>query len=126
MFSAAQRAYLESQRLARIGTVSPSGQVDVAPVGFSFDGERFSITGRQINVTLKYKNVAAGNRRVALVVDDVKPGEGWHPRGIKVHGEATILQNGGPPIVQIRPTVHWHWGIEGSPFDIRKVVWEEG
>jgi pyridoxamine 5'-phosphate oxidase family protein len=37
MFSDKEIAYLQSQRLARIATVSKERQPDVAPVGFDFD-----------------------------------------------------------------------------------------
>ena len=37
-FSEEEINYLQSQRLARIATVSADGQPDVAPVGFEFDG----------------------------------------------------------------------------------------
>ena len=41
MFSEKEIAYLKSQKLARIATVSADGEPDVAPVGFTFDGQRF-------------------------------------------------------------------------------------
>ncbi|HXG67084.1 MAG TPA: PPOX class F420-dependent oxidoreductase, partial [Blastocatellia bacterium] len=71
MFSEQEIAYLKSQRLARIATVSKAMQPDVAPVGFEFDGEHFYIGGLQQTKTLKYKNVFNGNTKVALVVDDM-------------------------------------------------------
>ena len=44
MFSERELAYLRSQRLARIATVSRRSQPDVAPVGYAFDGEPVSYT----------------------------------------------------------------------------------
>ena len=41
MFTDEEVDYLESQHLARLGTVDSDGQVDVSPVGFEFDGEAF-------------------------------------------------------------------------------------
>ena len=41
MFSSQEVAYLHTQRLARIATVSAHTQPDVAPVGFEFDGNAF-------------------------------------------------------------------------------------
>lgn len=38
MFSSHERDYLQTQRLARFGTVEPDGQLDVDAVGFKFDG----------------------------------------------------------------------------------------
>jgi pyridoxamine 5'-phosphate oxidase family protein len=70
MFTEKETAYLKSQRLARIGTVSADLQPDVSPVGYEFDGEYFYIGGMNNKATRKYKNVADGNSRVALVIDD--------------------------------------------------------
>ena len=69
MFSEKEIAYLKSQRLARIATVSDTLQPDVAPAGFEFDGVYFYIGGLQQTRTNKYKNVVGGNNKVDLVVD---------------------------------------------------------
>jgi hypothetical protein len=42
MFSLQEQAYLQTQMLARLGTVAPDGQPDVDVVGFQFDGTHFS------------------------------------------------------------------------------------
>ena len=44
-FTEEEITYLRSQRLARIATVDPEGQPDVAPVGFEFDGTYFYVGG---------------------------------------------------------------------------------
>ena len=41
MFTTEEIDYIKTQHLARLATVSPGGQPDVAPVGFQFDGQRF-------------------------------------------------------------------------------------
>jgi pyridoxamine 5'-phosphate oxidase family protein len=46
-FTQEEIAYLQSQRLARIATVSPDGQPDVVPVGHLLDGEYFYVGGRK-------------------------------------------------------------------------------
>ena len=89
MFSEKELAYLKSQRLARIATVSAAGEPDVAPVGFAFDGEHFLVGGMDLKRTLKYKNAVATGR-VALVVDDFPTADPPQPRGIKIHGKARI------------------------------------
>ena len=63
MFTEKETAYLKSQRLARIGTVSTDLQPDVSPVGFEFDGAYFYVGGMNNQATRKYKNVASGNSR---------------------------------------------------------------
>jgi pyridoxamine 5'-phosphate oxidase family protein len=123
MFTQQEVIYLKSQRLARIATVAPDGQPDVAVVGFRFDGERFTVGGRDIRRTLKYKNVVAGNSRVALVIDDLESVSPWVVRGVKVHGTAEIIERTprpgsyyGPFYLVITPDTRWSWGIEsGEP-----------
>ena len=94
MFSEKESAYLKSQRLARIATVSKRLQPDVAPVGFDFDGRYFYVGGINLATTLKYKNVQ-GNPRVALVIDDAESINPWRPRGIKIHGGAELTTHQG-------------------------------
>jgi pyridoxamine 5'-phosphate oxidase family protein len=133
MFSELERAYLRSQRLARIATVSPTVQPDVAPVAYEFDGTHLYVGGLSMTRTLKYRNARA-NPRVAIVVDDA--GEGPRaPRGVKVHGTATLEEREGPrgprPVLKITPAAHWSWGIESPTFRegtpvINKTTWPRG
>jgi len=44
-FTEEEIAYLGTQRLARIATVSDDGQPDVMPVGYQFDGKYFYVGG---------------------------------------------------------------------------------
>ncbi|MCB0177767.1 MAG: PPOX class F420-dependent oxidoreductase, partial [Anaerolineae bacterium] len=83
MFSEAELAYLKSQYLARLGTVSSKGQPTVDAVGFEFDGARFYVGGRNLPGTRKYKNVAAGNHKVSIIIDDLESVQPWQPRQIK-------------------------------------------
>jgi pyridoxamine 5'-phosphate oxidase family protein len=123
MFSDEEKAYLKSQRLARIATVSPELQPDVAPVGFGFDGERFTVGGFDISKTLKYKNVKAGNVKVAIVIDDLASVSPWIPRGIKVHGTAEIIEGrDGKFALLITPERHWSWGVHKDAFEGGKPV----
>jgi hypothetical protein len=46
-------AYLKGQRLARIATVSPGLQPDVAPVSFDLDEEHFYVGGLNLAATLR-------------------------------------------------------------------------
>jgi PPOX class F420-dependent enzyme/OxyR family protein len=72
MFSAPEVVYLKGQRLARIATVSPGLQPDVAPVSFELEGEHFYVGGLNLAATLKHKNVKQGSAKVTLVVDDLE------------------------------------------------------
>ncbi len=130
MFSEKELAYLRTQSLLRLATVAPDGQPDVDAVGFEFDGQYFYIGGRVLQSSRKYKNVAAGNTKVSLIIDDEETHE---PRGIKLHGIARIVQRPGrlgmTEYLAVRPTVSWHWGIEGPPvikngkFVATKTIW---
>jgi pyridoxamine 5'-phosphate oxidase family protein len=62
-FTGEEVAYLRSQRLARIATVSADGQPDVVPVGYEFDGTHFYVGGLDPAKTRKFRNVQAGTPR---------------------------------------------------------------
>ena len=121
MFSNKEIQYIRSQRQARIATVSAQLQPDVAPVGFDFDGQHFYIGGLQQEKTYKYKNVAIGNKKVALVIDDLESVSPWRPRGIKIHGLAEIIERqgrSGPALyLKLTPEKYWSWGIERPVFE---------
>jgi hypothetical protein len=39
-----------------------------------------------------YKNIVAGQRKVPLILDDLKSLRPWQPRGIRSHGSAEVVQ----------------------------------
>ena len=132
MFTPQERDYLQTQRLARLATVAADGQPTVDAVGFTFDDGRFYIGGRNLPGTRKYRNVHAGNRRVALIIDDLASVQPWTPRGIKIHGLAEIVERDGMfgpgQYLAITPVVSWSWGIVGTMFEEErfkphKIVW---
>ncbi|MEP7134886.1 MAG: PPOX class F420-dependent oxidoreductase [Chloroflexota bacterium] len=122
MFTEKEIAYINSQHLARLATVSKSMQPDVAPVGFRFDGETFFITGFDITKTFKYKNVKAGNDLVSLVIDDLASIQPWQARGIKIHGKAEIVDANGRASLIVHPIRLWSWGVDGEAFKDGKPV----
>jgi pyridoxamine 5'-phosphate oxidase family protein len=134
MFTEKELAYIQSQRLARLATVSSDSQPDASPVGYRFDGQYFYISGRRNTATRKYKNVEAGNTQVALVIDDLESVDPWKPRGIRVFGTADIVEREGRhgPTMDLRitPTVSWSWRIEEGPafqdgkFMTNRTEWE--
>lgn len=121
MFSKKETEYVKSQRLARISTVSPESlQPDVVPVGFDFDGTNFYVGGKNLLNSTKYKNVMKNNK-VALAIDDLKPGESWEPRGMKIYGIASVTENregylGRTTYLKVTPKKKWSWGIEAPVF----------
>ncbi|GAA2404417.1 hypothetical protein GCM10010191_10190 [Actinomadura vinacea] len=119
-FSEEEIAYLRSQRLARIATVSADGQPDVVPVGFEFDGTHLFVGGIDPVKTRKFRNVEAGNTKVAIVIDDLVSADPWTPRYLRVYGDAVLVEREGQfgpaPYMQITPTTSWSFNLEGQPF----------
>ena len=119
-FTAEETAYLRAQPLARIATVGPDGQPDVAPVGFEFDGRYLYVGGHgDVTRTRKVHNVVDGNEHVALVVDDLVATEPWTPRFLRVYGTAEVVERAGRfgpgAYLRITPTVSWSWNLDGRP-----------
>ena len=127
-FSEEEITYLRTQRLARIATVAPDGQPDVVPVGYQFDGTYLYVGGMDPVKTRKFRNVQAGNPKVALVIDDLLSVNPWTPRYLRIYGTAELVarhegQFGPGHYMRITPTVSWSWNIEGRPLTHdRKVI----
>lgn len=121
-FTNQELAYLRSQPIARVATHSADGQPDVVPLAFEFDGTFFWVGGAGASVarTRKFRNVLAGNQKVALVIDDMVSFDPFVARCIRVYGraEAPIERVGivGPGLyMRITPTLSWSWNLEGAP-----------
>jgi pyridoxamine 5'-phosphate oxidase family protein len=119
-FTEEEVAYLRTQRLARIATVSADGQPDAMPVGYQFDGTFFYVGGMNPVKTRKFRNVRGGNTKVALVIDDLVSVNPWTVRGLRIYGDAELLvrqegQFGPGQYMRITPTVSWSWNLEARP-----------
>ncbi|GAA4914885.1 pyridoxamine 5'-phosphate oxidase family protein [Stackebrandtia albiflava] len=121
-FTDEELAYLRAQPLARLATVDPAGAPDVVPVAFECDGRVFWVggSGESVLATRKFRNVAAGADRVALVVDDLVSLDPFVARGVRVYGRAEqpVRRTGmtGPGVyMRITPTVSWSWNLAGEP-----------
>jgi pyridoxamine 5'-phosphate oxidase family protein len=121
-FTDEEIAYLRSQPLARVATIGPEAQPDVVPLAFEFDGTHLWVGGAGESVlrTRKIRNVAAGQHRIALVVDDLVSLEPFIARGIRVYGTADgpVERTGmmGPGIfLRITPEISWSWNLAGEP-----------
>ncbi len=112
MFTDNELAYIKSQPLARLATTADDGQPDNVPVGFRFDGTHFIIIGYNLTESRKYKNIEAGQHKVALVIDDLVSVDPWQPRGLRVYGTAELTLHEGRPAIQITPDISWSWQIE--------------
>ena len=119
-FTEEEIAYMRSQRLTRIATVSSDDQPDVVPVGFEFDGTHIYVGGLDLTKTRKFRNVKDGNAKVALVIDDVVSAEPWTPRYLRIYGTAELVERQGQfgpaTYMRITPTISWSWNLEGRPF----------
>jgi pyridoxamine 5'-phosphate oxidase family protein len=70
--------------------------------------------------TQKFRNVRAGNSKVALVVDDLVSLEPFIARSIRIYGHADqpLERDGlvGPGrYLRITPTISWSWNMAGEP-----------
>jgi pyridoxamine 5'-phosphate oxidase family protein len=123
-FTAAEIAYLGSQRLGRLATVDVAGAPHVVPVAFRYNPEldAIDIGGHNFGASKKFRD-ARRDDRVAFVVDDVQV-QPWRARGIEIRGRAEALPEGGKTIlpdfadelIRIRPARIVAWGIETDPF----------
>ncbi|MFD3311524.1 PPOX class F420-dependent oxidoreductase [Streptomyces sp. NPDC058694] len=122
-FTDEEIAYMRSQPLARVATLSPDGlQPDVVPLAFEYDGTHFWVGGSGSSVagTRKFRNIRAGHQEVALVIDDLVSLDPFIARGVRVYGtaEEPVERVGmvGPGLyVRITPTVSWSWNMAGRP-----------
>jgi pyridoxamine 5'-phosphate oxidase family protein len=121
-FSAAEIAYLRSQRLGRLATEQPKGGLQVCPVGFRFDevNATIDIGGYFMSTSQKYRNVAH-NSKVAFVVDDVPSTDPWRVRCLEIRGTAEAIPATHPAtpgdddaVIRIHPTRVISFGIEDS------------
>ena len=116
VFTDAERAYIETQKVARIGTSSPTGRPDVAAVRFRLVGDVIDIGGRVNPATYKWHNVV-NNPRASVTIDDIASGDPWVVRGIKIFGRAEAVDREGTTgRILVHPEVIWSWNVnEGAP-----------
>jgi pyridoxamine 5'-phosphate oxidase family protein len=86
-----------------------------------FDGTFFWVGGPpEVTSTRKFRNVAAGNPRVSLVIDDMESVDPFIARGIRIYGHAEQpferVGMVGPGVsIRITPALSWSWNLEGEP-----------
>jgi pyridoxamine 5'-phosphate oxidase family protein len=120
----AERAYLQSQPLARLATVDGAGAPQNNPVGAFLDEETGDIIigGHAMGASRKFRNVQR-NGHVALVIDDLVSPDPWTVRGLEIRGTAVALEDVDPPVpfmsrevIRITPTWVTSWGVDpGAP-----------
>ena len=116
----AERAYLQSQPLARLATVDGAGAPQNNPVGAFLDDETGDIIigGHAMGASRKFRNVQR-NGQVALVIDDLVSRDPWTVRGLEIRGTAVALEDVDPPVpfmsrevIRITPTWVTSWGVD--------------
>lgn len=121
MFNSDELAYLRSQPVARLATLNAGEQPDVVPVAFEVDETGFWVGGGATVVsTRKIRNIVAGRRRVALVIDDLVSLQPFVARGVRVYGTAGAPEErvglvGPGTYVRITAEVSWSWNLDGRP-----------
>ena len=120
-FNDAELAFMRSQPLARIATIESTGQPDVVPVAFEFDGSFIWVGGGATVIgTRKFRNVRTGSQKVALVIDDMVSFDPYIARGLRVYGNAEqpferVGMVGPGVYMRITPVVSWSWNMAGEP-----------
>ena len=127
----AERAYLGTQRLGRLATVTANGTVQNNPVAFFVNAElgTIDIGGFRMGGTQKFRNVLA-NPEVAFVVDDIASLDPWRVRGVEFRGVAEALADVEPParnfsreVIRIHPRRILTWGLdEAGPMMSKRSV----
>ncbi len=112
VFTETELRYLAGGRqLGRIATVGADGTPHVVPVGWIYNAARDTIDvgGHELERSKKFRDVAR-NGRAAIVIDDVKSAEPWHPRAIEVRGRAEAITLP-TPLIRIYPERIISWGL---------------
>jgi pyridoxamine 5'-phosphate oxidase family protein len=115
VFTDAERAFLDGQRIARLATAAFDGTPDVSAVGFQLQGDVIMSGGLDLTKTIRYRHLQA-NPVATIVIDDVISVDPWTPRGVKARGPAELVHGrDGSWIIRITPRTVWSWGInEGA------------
>jgi pyridoxamine 5'-phosphate oxidase family protein len=107
--------FLKESKLARLATVSPSGQPHVVPIAYQFDGAFFHFGGYYLTKSLKFKNIQKNNK-VGLAIDDLISVKPWTPRFIIIRGTAEILTEKGRGSIDERTSIKITPRIKRSTF----------
>lgn len=115
-FTDEEIAFIRSQPLARVATVSADRQPDVVPVVFEFDGFHIFIGGYAPERTRRTHNIDEGNDKVALVIDDLATVHPWSPRYLRIYGTVELVRREGQDdrIMKITPTTSWSFNLDGA------------
>lgn len=120
-FTEEEITYIRSQALGRLATLGAGDQPDAVPVAVEFDGTFLWVGGAAtVLKTRKFRNIAEGRHKVALIIDDLVSLAPFIARGLRVYGKAEqpfdrVGLVGPGTYMRITPTVSWSWNLEGKP-----------
>ncbi|WP_024806584.1 PPOX class F420-dependent oxidoreductase [Nocardia sp. BMG51109] len=135
-FTTPELAYLKTQQIGRLATVTPTNTPHLVPVGFRLNPDHTIDIGGPNPNGKRYRNVRS-NSNVSFVVDDMTPDDpdevkpGWG-RGVEIRGTAEIVTVGDVPVnpewfsdqvIRIHPNrIHsWHIDPANPDGESRKV-----
>lgn len=113
VFTESELGYLTGgRRLGRLATVGADGMPHVVPVGWIYNAARdtIDIGGHELERSKKFRDVSRTGR-AAIVIDDLKSTDPWHPRAIEVRGRAQAIALP-TPLIRIHPQRIVSWGLE--------------
>ena len=96
-FTSKEIAYFQSQHFGRLATVSPKGELHIAPVTFDYNAleDSIDISGYNMTSTKKYRD-AIRHGRVAFLIDDILPT--GQSRVVEIRGRAEAVPESGNEI----------------------------
>lgn len=120
-FTPEEIAYFQSQHFGRLATVSPKGELHIAPVTFNYNAHEDSIdiSGYNMTTTKKYRD-AISHGRVAFLIDDIAPS--GQARVVEIRGKAEAVPTSENEIktiytrelLRIRPLRIVTFGLDGT------------
>ena len=110
-FTEAQAEYLADNFIGRLAMASATGQPQVVPVTYGFEGRTIAFGGWNLEKSLKFRNLTV-NPKVAFVVDEVVSVRPWRVKGVEVRGRSEpIRSREGVTGIRIIPVNIRSWGL---------------
>ena len=109
-FTEAQAEYLADNLIGRLAMASATGQPQVVPVTYGFEGRTIAFGGWNLEKSLKFRNLTV-NPKVAFV-DEVTSVRPWRVKGVEVRGRSEpIRSREGVTGIRIIPVNIRSWGL---------------
>ncbi|MFC8511828.1 pyridoxamine 5'-phosphate oxidase family protein [Streptomyces sp. NPDC057257] len=129
-FTDDEAAFLNSHKrpIGCLATVSPDGHPDVVGVSYEFDGTYLYIGGLNQLKSRKYRNVLAGNTKVAFFLESFDQEKPQQLQWLRIYGTADLVERKGrfdsiatgaaedrdsSQYIRITATTSWAFNLEG-------------